>query len=58
MEQTRNTLFKYQEALQKNNSSLAQDIEKYTHGARCTFPNYECPNTCHFSEGIKLTRKI
>ena len=58
MEQTRNTLFKYQEALQKNNSSLAQDIEKYTHGARCTFPNYECPNPCHFSEGIKLTRKI
>lgn len=56
--QTRNTLLRYKKALEDSCSPLAQDIEKYSHGARCTFPDYACHEQCHFSEGIKLERII
>lgn len=58
MRQTRDTLLKYRDALKENESPLYEDIEKYTHGARCTFPNFECSKPCKFKEGITLTRKI
>lgn len=58
MKQTRDTLLKYRDALKENESPLYDDIEKYTHGARCTFPNYKCSKPCGFKEGITLTRKI
>ena len=58
MAQTKLTLTKYQAALEKSNNPLASDIEKYSHGARCTFPDYDCPSSCGFSEGIQLKRKI
>ncbi len=58
MLQTRETLLKYKKALEKSNSPLAIDIEKYSHGARCTFPNYTCSSDCGFKEGKTLTRKI
>ena len=58
MQQTRATLLKYMEELKKDNHPLKDDIIKYTHGARCTFPDYKCSCPCGFSEGIKLTRKI
>ncbi len=58
MEQTTKTLQNYKKALEMANHPLAEDIEKYSHGARCTFPDYECPNKCGFSEGVNLTRKI
>ena len=58
MMQTRDTLLKYKEALEKNNHSLAKDIEKYSRGARCTFPDFECSSDCKFKEGKTLTRKI
>ena len=58
MQQTRKTLLKYKKALEIANSSLAQDIEKYSHGARCTFPDFNCPASCNFKEGITLVRKI
>ena len=58
MRQTRNTLLKYRDALKESESPLYDDIEKYTHGARCTFPNYKCSKPCGFKEGITLTRKI
>ena len=58
MRQTRDTLLKYRDALKENDSPLYSDIEKYTHGARCTFPNFECSKPCKFKEGITLTRKI
>ena len=58
MQTTRDTLFKYKDALEKANHPLASDIEKYTHGARCTFDCFECKSPCHFKEGIQLTRKI
>ena len=58
MRQTKDTLTKYYEYLLENDEHLAKDIEKYTHGARCTFPDYKCAQTCGFKEGITLTRKI
>lgn len=58
MRQTRDTLLKYRDALKESESPLYEDIEKYTHGARCTFPNFKCSKPCGFKEGITLTRKI
>lgn len=58
MQQTRETLLKYKKALEESNNSLASDIEKYSHGARCTFPDYTCSSDCGFKEGKTLTRKI
>lgn len=58
MQQTRNTLLKYKDALEESGSPLASDIQKYTHGARCTFPDFTCTQDCHFAEGKKLVRKI
>jgi hypothetical protein len=56
--QTRNTLERYRMYLMATDNPLKDDIEKYTHGARCTFPDYKCPTPCGFSEGVKLTRII
>lgn len=58
MQQTRETLLKYKKALEESNNPLAADIEKYSHGARCTFPDYTCSSDCGFKEGKTLTRKI
>lgn len=58
MIQTRNTLLKYKKALEESNSPLKDDIVKYTNGARCTFPDFDCTSKCNFKEGIMLTRKI
>lgn len=58
MRQTRDTLLKYKEALKNSNHYLAEDIAKYTHGARCTFPDFNCTADCKFTEGKILTRKI
>ena len=58
MLQTKKTLLKYKDALEKSNSFLTQDIIKYCNGARCTFFDYDCSNDCKFKEGQLLTRKI
>lgn len=58
MVQTKDNLTVYQEALEEANHPLASDIEKYTHGARCTFSDYECAKPCGFKEAITLERKI
>lgn len=58
MLQTRETLLKYKKALEESKSPLAKDIEKYSHGARCTFPDFNCSSDCKFSEGKTLVRKI
>ena len=50
--------FANRDALKESESPLYDDIEKYTHGARCTFHNYKCSKPCGFKEGITLTRKI
>ena len=57
-EQTRATLLRYKKALEESGSPLAQDIQKYCHGARCTFPDFDCTSDCKFTEGKKLVRKI
>ncbi|MBR5662635.1 MAG: FAD-dependent thymidylate synthase [Bacilli bacterium] len=58
MMQTKATLTDYQEALIKNGNPLFKDIVNYTHGARCTFPDFDCTQKCGFAEGVQLTRKI
>ncbi len=58
MLQTKNTLTEYYNALVSKNSDLASDMEKYTHGARCTFSGFKCSSQCKFKEGINLSRKI
>ncbi len=37
---------------------VQEDIEKYSHGARCTFCDFNCSSDCKFVEGKLLTRKI
>ena len=58
MRQTRETLMKYKAYLESHNNLLADDIIKYTHGARCTFPDFKCTEDCKFQEGKRLVRKI
>ncbi len=58
MQQTRETLLKYKESLENSNNVLSTDIEKYTRGARCTFPDFKCTADCKFKEGKTLVRKI
>ncbi len=58
MRQTRDTLLEYKKALEEKNHPLKEDIEKYSHGARCTFPDFTCTSDCEFKEGKTLTRKI
>ena len=57
-EQTRETLLRYKKTLEESGSPLAQDIQKYSHGARCTFPDFDCTSDCKFTEGKKLVRRI
>lgn len=58
MNQTKETLIKYKEALEESKNPLKDDISKYSRGARCTFADYTCNSNCQFNEGITLTRKI
>ena len=56
MRQTKKTLEEYRDNL--TDDVLINDIQKYTKGARCTFPDYTCSSDCHFNEGKTLVRKI
>lgn len=58
MQQTRETLLRYLKSLEESGSPLASDIKKYTYGARCTFPGYNCTERCNFNDGINLKRTI
>lgn len=58
MKQTKCTLEKYKALLEFEHHPLAKDINKYTKGARCTFPDFDCSQDCKFSEGKRLVRKI
>lgn len=57
-DQTRWTLWKMKAYLEETNHPLKEDIEKYTHGARCTFPDFDCSSDCKFKEGKTLSRRI
>ena len=56
--QTKETLQKYKEELEKKNHPLKDDIKQYTRGARCTFKTFTCSQDCKFKEGKTLCRKI
>lgn len=58
MLQTKETLTRYFNELKARDSYLVSEFEGYTHGARCTFPDFQCTEPCCFKEGIDLTRKI
>ena len=55
-DQTRETLLKYQRYTTSDN--VRKDIVKYTRGARCTFPDFDCASDCKFKEGKLMTRRI
>lgn len=55
---TKDILNMYKEVLEEKDHYLKDDIVKYSHGARCTFPDYKCTNDCKFSKGKRLIRKI
>lgn len=56
--QEKRTLQKCREELKRLGSPAAEELELYSKGARCTFPNYKCTRPCGFPEGITLTRNI
>ena len=56
--QSRDTLMKYKDALEKSGHPLAEDIKNYTKGARCTFKDFKCTADCGFAEGKTLKRLI
>ena len=58
MEQTKDTLLKYQMAVEKSDSPVTKNISNYMKGARCTFKDFKCPMDCKFKEGKLLNRKI
>lgn len=62
MQITRDILIKYRDTLamsqSANDKKIYEELLKYTHGARCTFPGFICPQDCHFKEGKTLTRRI
>jgi hypothetical protein len=51
-------LRKYQQSLSLIGHCRGDELKKMQNGARCTFPDYNCPNPCAFGDGIKETRKI
>ena len=58
MHQTRDTLLRYKKYLEEHNNALASDITKYSHGPRCTFPDYECQSDCKLGPVKKLDRRV
>lgn len=62
MQITKEVLSKYINTLSKsaseNDKKIYDELIKYSHGARCTFPGFTCTSECKFKEGINLSRKI
>jgi len=56
--QTTDILNRYSRNLKEKNHPRAEELEKYTHGSRCTFPDYKCDEPCRFIDGINGTRQI
>lgn len=51
-------LNRYYEALITAGHSGAEKLVNMKKGAKCTFPNFKCPNPCGFALGINEKRKI
>ncbi len=58
MLKTKEILEKYKNELENANNPLKDDIIKYSRGARCTFPDFDCKSDCKFNESKILIRKI
>ena len=56
--QTNETLSQFVKYLQEKHHPRAEELARYTKGARCTFPDYRCPSPCGFKEGIDESRLI
>lgn len=56
--QTKETLMEMKKFLENTNHPLKDDVSKYTKGARCTFPDFECNDDCFFKEGKTLQRRV
>jgi len=41
-----------------NDQEIANMLKAYSHGSRCTFPDFECKAKCGFADGIKGEREI
>lgn len=52
------TLDKYVRALRLKNHARAEEMMEYTHGSRCTFPDFKCTSPCGFALGITEKRDI
>lgn len=61
-DQTHQTLVEYEQALRAKGTAeydaLADYVQKYTKGSRCTFPDYTCLSRCGFPEGVTGEREI
>lgn len=55
--QTRETFKKYMENV-KDDHRIFNQLEKYSHGSRCAFPDYKCSAPCGFDEGVTGERLI
>ena len=55
---TKEIMNRYRDRLVQSGHPRCTDIVQYTKGARCTFPDYTCPEPCHFAEGITMERRI
>ena len=51
-------LNKYEAALIHSQHDGAAKLKDMKKGAKCTFPNFKCPNPCGFALGINEKRKI
>jgi len=51
-------LLKYEQALIANKHDGVDKLSVMKKGAKCTFPNFKCPNPCGFVLGINEKRKI
>jgi hypothetical protein len=51
-------LQRYHNALEFMGHRKVNELGRMLNGAKCTFPNYHCPNPCGFGDAIKETRKI
>jgi hypothetical protein len=56
--QTEETKQKYYEALKEKDHPYVKKLEPYMHGRRCSYPDFNCPRSCGFAEGINGTRRV
>ena len=51
-------IYELKKANNPRNQKILDKLLEVSHGARCTFPNFTCPEPCHFKDGMTLKRKI